>query len=130
MTPIYHCQCGNQCFCFVFSANKQKKKKKFAYKGKSQQYSLRNKQQEPEETGIQEKPVKKNDIIQRNVKNAGLKKGEKKEETKKKTSEEDYVTLTQNQFDKILETIGELSLAAEQNVKGKQRETEEANRCC
>ena len=54
------------------------------------------------------------------MKNANLKKDERKktEKEKKDTKKEDYVTLTQGQFDKILETIGELTIAAEQNEKG------------
>ena len=55
------------------------------------------------------------------MKNAGLKKEEQKALNKEKDlKKDDYVTLTQNQFDKILETIGELTLAAEQNEKGTQ----------
>jgi len=66
-----------------------------------------------------EKPKKKTHIIARNIKKIGGKPSEKKTEKKASSKTDDYVTLTQNQFDKILETIGELTLAAEKATEPK-----------
>ena len=109
--------------CSYIAEASRKKNKKFSYKSKEQKNPLRSKQlrQQQKEEAEKEKQNNKpgNDIIKRNIKNAENNKADKeKEKEKRDHKKDDYVTLTQNQFDKILETIGELTIAAEQGQGG------------
>ena len=108
-----------------FAEESQKKNKKFSYKSKDQKKPLRSKQlreqQKVEAEQERQNYKPQNNIIKRNIKNAEKNKAgqdgnQNNGKAKRDTKKDDYVTLTQNQFDKILETIGELSLAAEQST--------------